>query len=52
MPTDVEGIDEKSIFVKQVDYTVTPEELLNYFSSCGTITRLRILSTKNGVHKG
>jgi len=52
LPTDRDNIDERSIFVKQVDYGVTPQELMEYFSTCGSITRIKILTTKQGVPKG
>ena len=52
LPTDKDNIDERSVFVKQVDYGVTPQELMEYFSTCGSITRIKILTTKQGVPKG
>lgn len=52
IPANDDTLDENSIFVKQVDYGVTPQELLDYFSSCGTIERLKILTTRAGLPKG
>ena len=34
--------DEKSIYVGQVDYEATPEELQAHFANCGTINRVTI----------
>mmetsp|Transcript_4224 Transcript_4224/g.5949 ORF Transcript_4224/g.5949 Transcript_4224/m.5949 type:complete len:209 (+) Transcript_4224:45-671(+) len=45
--------DETSIYVGQVDYDATPEELQNHFASCGTINRVTILcDRKTGQSKG
>ena len=45
--------DECSIFVGQVDYDATPEELQAHFASCGTINRVTILCDKfSGQSKG
>jgi hypothetical protein len=45
--------DEKSVFVGQVDYEATPEELQALFQSCGTINRVTILCNKHtGQPKG
>ncbi|KAJ8598317.1 hypothetical protein CTAYLR_007545 [Chrysophaeum taylorii] len=45
--------DETSIYVGQVDYDATPEELQSHFSSCGTINRVTILCDKfTGKSKG
>ena len=52
LPANDDTLDENSIFVKQVDYGVTPQELMDYFSSCGTIERLKILTTRAGIPKG
>ena len=38
--------------MSQVDYNVTTQELMDYFSNCGGITRLKILTNKNGAPKG
>lgn len=45
--------DETSVFVGQVDYEATPEELQAHFASCGTINRVTILCDKfTGRPKG
>lgn len=44
--------DERSVFVGSVDFSTTGEELMAYFSSCGTIERVTILSDKFGNPKG
>ncbi|RHY35158.1 hypothetical protein DYB32_000386 [Aphanomyces invadans] len=46
-------IDENSIYIGQVDYESTPEELQALFQSCGTINRVTILCDKfTGMPKG
>eukprot|EP01038_Epipyxis_sp_PR26KG_P009403 gene9403-12664_t len=46
-------IDENSIYVGQVDYEATPEELRAHFSPCGTINRITIMCDKiTGQAKG
>ncbi|KAJ9089218.1 hypothetical protein DSO57_1015153 [Entomophthora muscae] len=46
-------IDSRSIYVGNVDYSVTPEMLQEHFKSCGTINRVTILCNKfNGSPKG
>ena len=52
IPSNDDTLDEKSIFVKEVDYDVTLQELMDYFSSCGTISRIKILTTRAGIPKG
>mmetsp|Transcript_7587 Transcript_7587/g.22493 ORF Transcript_7587/g.22493 Transcript_7587/m.22493 type:complete len:192 (-) Transcript_7587:46-621(-) len=45
--------DECSIYVGQVDYEATPEELQGHFAACGTINRVTILCDKfTGRSKG
>ena len=45
--------DDKSIYVGQVDYEATPEELQAHFAACGTINRVTILCDKfTGRSKG
>ena len=45
--------DERSIYVGQVDYDATPEELQAHFASCGVINRVTILCDKfTGKSKG
>jgi polyadenylate-binding protein 2 len=47
------AMDENSIYVGQVDYDSTPEELQALFQSCGTINRVTILCDKfTGQPKG
>mmetsp|Transcript_19669 Transcript_19669/g.33837 ORF Transcript_19669/g.33837 Transcript_19669/m.33837 type:complete len:149 (+) Transcript_19669:385-831(+) len=42
-----------SIYVGQVDYSSTPEELLAHFESCGTVERVTIVCDKySGRPKG
>lgn len=48
-----EDIDARSIFVGNVDYSATPEEIQNHFQSCGAINRVTILLDKHtGQPKG
>eukprot|EP01082_Thalassiosira_pseudonana_P013598 g12315.t1 g12315 contig6:1681423-1682708(-) len=45
--------DGHSIYVGQVDYSTTPEELLAHFESCGTVERVTIVCDKfTGKPKG
>ncbi|KAL3770938.1 hypothetical protein ACHAWO_002483 [Cyclotella atomus] len=45
--------DGNSIYVGQVDYSSTPEELLAHFESCGTVERVTIVCDKfTGKPKG
>ena len=45
--------DGCSIYVGQVDYTATPEELLAHFEACGTVERVTIVCDKmTGKPKG
>eukprot|EP00527_Entomoneis_sp_CCMP2396_P001522 CAMPEP_0198143848 /NCGR_PEP_ID=MMETSP1443-20131203/10937_1 /TAXON_ID=186043 /ORGANISM="Entomoneis sp., Strain CCMP2396" /LENGTH=209 /DNA_ID=CAMNT_0043807141 /DNA_START=81 /DNA_END=710 /DNA_ORIENTATION=- len=53
------GADQKlsndacSVYVGQVDYTTTPEELVSHFGACGTIERVTIVCDKyTGKPKG
>ena len=41
-----EDPDNKSIYVKNVDYSAEPKELQEHFSSCGPINRVTILCHK------
>lgn len=42
-----------SIYVGQVDYSATPEELLAHFEACGTVERVTIVCDKvTGRPKG
>ena len=47
-----EEADARSVFVGNVDYAVTPEELQVHFASCGTVNRVTILTDKAGAPKG
>jgi len=45
--------DGHSIYVGQVDYSATPEELLSHFEACGTVERVTIVCDKfSGRPKG
>ena len=47
------AINSNSIYVGQVDYSSTPEELLAHFESCGTVERVTIVCDKfTGKPKG
>lgn len=41
-----------NIFLFQVDYACTPEEVQQHFQSCGTVNRVTILTDKFGQPKG
>eukprot|EP00986_Skeletonema_menzelii_P005131 scaffold1811_cov145-Skeletonema_menzelii.AAC.22 len=43
---DTTNKDGHSIYVGQVDYSTTPEELLAHFESCGTVERVTIVCDK------
>ncbi|KAK3414139.1 hypothetical protein EUGRSUZ_I02641 [Eucalyptus grandis] len=47
-----EEIDSRSIFVGNVDYSCTPEEVQQHFQSCGTVNRVTIRTDKYGQPKG
>lgn len=50
---DREDIDSRSIFVGNVDYSASPEEIQTHFQSCGSINRVTILLDKfTGQPKG
>jgi len=50
---DREEVDKRSVYVGQVDYGSTPEELQEHFKSCGSINRITILVDKyTGQPKG
>ena len=44
--------DAKSIYVGQVDYSATPEELQEFFAECGTVNRVTILCDQWRQPKG
>ena len=48
-----EDVDARSIFVGNVDYAATPEEIQAHFKTCGGINRVTILLDKfTGQPKG
>ncbi|KAH9603151.1 hypothetical protein KSS87_018597 [Heliosperma pusillum] len=47
-----EEVDSRSVFVGNVDYACTPEEVQQHFQSCGTVNRVTIRTTKFGQPKG
>jgi polyadenylate-binding protein 2 len=47
---DREDIDARSIFVGNVDYGASPEEIQAHFQSCGQINRVTILLDKFTGH--
>ncbi|KAI9489742.1 hypothetical protein BDB00DRAFT_841181 [Zychaea mexicana] len=50
---DKEAVDSRSVYVGNVDYGSSPEELQAHFQSCGTINRVTILCDKfSGQPKG
>ncbi|KAK2662945.1 hypothetical protein Ddye_001519 [Dipteronia dyeriana] len=47
-----EEVDSRSVFVGNVDYSCTPEEVHQHFQSCGTVNRVTIRTDKYGQPKG
>ncbi|KAK9815583.1 hypothetical protein WJX72_006276 [[Myrmecia] bisecta] len=47
-----EEADSRSVYVGNVDWGCTPEELQMHFQSCGTVNRVTILTDKMGNSKG
>ncbi|KAL5705186.1 Polyadenylate-binding protein 2 [Ranunculus cassubicifolius] len=47
-----EEVDSRSVFVGNVDYACTPEEVQQHFQACGTVNRVTILTDKAGQPKG
>ncbi|XP_020255765.1 polyadenylate-binding protein 2-like isoform X2 [Asparagus officinalis] len=47
-----EEVDSRSVFVGNVDYSCTPEEVQQHFQACGTVNRVTILTDKFGQPKG
>ncbi|KAK4480642.1 hypothetical protein RD792_013720 [Penstemon davidsonii] len=45
-------VNASSIYVGNVDYACTPEEVHQHFQSCGTVNRVTILTDKFGQPKG
>ncbi|GAB4819314.1 hypothetical protein N2152v2_006360 [Parachlorella kessleri] len=51
-PGSKEEVDGRSVYVGNVDYGCTPEELQMHFQNCGTVNRVTILTDKGGNPKG
>ena len=49
---DTAEADSRSIYVGQVDYSATPEELQEHFAACGTVNRVTILCDQYRNPKG
>uniref|UniRef100_A0A7N0TJ66 RRM domain-containing protein n=1 Tax=Kalanchoe fedtschenkoi TaxID=63787 RepID=A0A7N0TJ66_KALFE len=47
-----EEVDSRSVFVGNVDYACSPEEVQQHFQACGTVNRVTILTDKFGQPKG
>ncbi|KAJ7945424.1 polyadenylate-binding protein 2-like [Quillaja saponaria] len=47
-----EETDARSVFIGNVDYACTPEEVQQHFQSSGTVNRVTILTDKFGQPKG
>ena len=47
-----EEVDARSVYVGNVDYAATPEELQAHFARCGTVNRVTILTDRAGAPKG
>ncbi|KDR83359.1 hypothetical protein GALMADRAFT_235452 [Galerina marginata CBS 339.88] len=47
---DKSGADNRSVYVGNVDYSATPEEIQGHFQACGTINRVTILCDKFTGH--
>ncbi|EAL22671.1 hypothetical protein CNBB1200 [Cryptococcus deneoformans B-3501A] len=45
-----EAVDMRSVFIGNVDYGATPEEIQAHFQACGTINRVTILCDKFTGH--
>ena len=48
--TATDTVDEKSIYIGQVDYEASPQELRAHFAPCGTIHRVTIMCDKITGH--
>jgi RNA recognition motif-containing protein len=42
MVIDADDADERSVFVKNVDYSADPNEVKEHFAECGEIKRITI----------
>nr|GMD85864.1 polyadenylate-binding protein 2-like [Ipomoea batatas]GMD85867.1 polyadenylate-binding protein 2-like [Ipomoea batatas] len=49
---EMEEVDSRSVFVGNVDYSCTPEEVQQHFQACGTVNRVTIRTNKFGQPKG
>ena len=49
---EANAADARSIYVGQVDYSATPEELQEFFAECGTVNRVTILCDQWRQPKG
>ncbi|XP_027367021.1 polyadenylate-binding protein 1-like [Abrus precatorius] len=47
-----EEVDSRSIYVGNVDYACTSEEIRRHFQGCGAVNRVTILTTISGQPKG
>ncbi|TFK43168.1 hypothetical protein BDQ12DRAFT_674509 [Crucibulum laeve] len=47
---DKSAADNRSVYVGNVDYSATPEEIQGHFQACGTINRVTILCDKFTGH--
>ncbi|KAF8974597.1 hypothetical protein BDZ97DRAFT_1774484 [Flammula alnicola] len=47
---DKTGADSRSVYVGNVDYGATPEEIQGHFQACGTINRVTIICDKFTGH--
>ncbi|KAF9563694.1 RNA-binding domain-containing protein [Agrocybe pediades] len=47
---DKANADSRSVYVGNVDYSATPEEIQGHFQACGTINRVTILCDKFTGH--
>ncbi|KAK8803543.1 hypothetical protein WA158_001237 [Blastocystis sp. Blastoise] len=50
--TPVGVVEDNSVFVQQVDYSVTPEQLSAEFATCGVVRRVTILCNNKNQPKG
>ena len=46
----VDETDKRSVFVKNVDYSSTKEEIMDHFKACGKINRVTIIYDKYTQH--
>ncbi|TXT13651.1 hypothetical protein VHUM_01018 [Vanrija humicola] len=44
------AVDARSVYIGNVDYGATPEEIQGHFQACGTINRVTILCDKFSGH--